>query len=92
MAAAGAISPKSREDSQGIMAFLMIMFALTAPGSMVIRMAITQVPFWQIAVSLIGLVFTAYFMLQLAGRFFRADNLLSDRAFSWHLLATGWKR
>jgi hypothetical protein len=27
----------------------------------------------------------------LAGRFFRAGNLLSDAPFNWRRLATGWR-
>jgi len=30
--------------------------------------------------------------MNLAGRFFRADNLLSNVAFTWRRFATGWQR
>jgi ABC-type Na+ efflux pump permease subunit len=56
------------------------------------RLAVTQVPLWQILVSLAGVALTAYLFVVLAGRFFRAGNLLSSASFSWRRLATGWRR
>jgi ABC-type Na+ efflux pump permease subunit len=59
---------------------------------MVTRLAVGEVPLWQIIASLAGLAVTTYLMVVLAARFFRADNLLSDAPFSWRRLVTGWRK
>lgn len=64
-------------------AVFMSLFPMTAPTSMITRMMMTTVPTWQLATSLLGLMATAYLFILLAGRFFRADTLLSDAAVSW---------
>jgi ABC-2 type transport system permease protein len=68
------------------------LFPLSAPSAMVTRLALTQVPLWQLLLSLAGLAATAYLFVVLAARFFRADNLLSSESFSWRRLATGWRK
>jgi ABC-type Na+ efflux pump permease subunit len=50
---------------------------LTSPVAMATRMVQTTVPFWQLALGLAALAVTAYGLVALAGRLFRADNLLS---------------
>jgi hypothetical protein len=57
----------------------------------VTRLAITEVPLWQLLVSLLGLAGTTYLMVSLSARFFRAGNLLSQAAFDWRRFVTGWK-
>ena len=68
------------------------LFPFSAPSAMVTRLAVSPVPLWQILLSLGLLVATAYGCLALAARFFRAGNLLSDTAFSFKRLATGWRQ
>jgi ABC-2 type transport system permease protein len=68
------------------------LFPFSAPSAMVTRMALTQVPLWQILLSLAGLAATAYLFVVLAARFFRSGNLLSSESFSWRRLATGWRK
>ena len=68
------------------------LFPLSAPSAMVTRLAVAPVPLWQILVSLAGLALTAYLFVTLAARFFRAGNLLSETAFSWRRMATGWRK
>jgi len=68
------------------------LFPFSAPSAMVTRLALAQVPLWQILVSLAGLALTTYLFITLAGRFFRAGNLLSQESFNWRRLATGWRR
>ena len=68
------------------------LFPLSAPSAMVTRMALAQVPLWQILLSLAGLAATAYLFFVLAARFFRSGNLLSSESFSWRRLATGWRK
>ena len=67
------------------------LFPFSSPSAMVTRLALGEVPLWQIVVSLAGLALTTYLMVILAGRFFRAGNLLSDASFSLRRLATGWR-
>jgi ABC-2 type transport system permease protein len=79
------------EEPHGTLALALSLFPFSAPSAMVTRLAVANVPIWQPVVSLAGLIVTAYVMLLLASRLFRADNLLSDEAFSWGRLATGWR-
>jgi ABC-2 type transport system permease protein len=80
------------EDPNGTMAVVLSLFPFSAPSAMVTRMAVADVPAWQILVSLAGLAVTAYLFVVLAGRFFRSGNLLSQESFNWRRLATGWRR
>jgi ABC-2 type transport system permease protein len=79
------------EDPNGTFATALSLFPFSAPSAMVTRLAVADVPLWQPLVSLLGLAITAYAMVLLAARFFRADNLLSDASFTWQRLATGWR-
>jgi ABC-2 type transport system permease protein len=65
------------------LAVALSLFPLTAPTSMITRLAATQVPTWQIAASLAGLAVTTYFLVQAAARFFRADTLLTNTTINW---------
>jgi ABC-2 type transport system permease protein len=80
------------EEPNGTLSLMLSLFPFSAPAAMVTRLAVAQVPLWQILLSLGGLALTAYLFVALAGRFFRAGNLLSDASFSWKRLATGWRR
>ena len=68
------------------------LFPFSAPTAMVTRMAVAEVPTWQILLSLAGVALTSYLFILLAARFFSAGNLLSGEGFSWRRLATGWKQ
>ena len=80
------------EASNGLFATILSLFPLTAPTAMVARLAAGGVPFWQAAVALAGLGVTAYFFVNLAARFFRADTLLSSRSVSWRRIASELRR
>jgi ABC-2 type transport system permease protein len=80
------------EDPNHPLVLGLSLFPLSAPSAMVTRLAVAPVPVWQILISLAGVALTAYLFIALAGRFFRAGNLLSDASFSWQRLATGWRR
>ncbi len=75
------------EQPDGPLATILSLFPLTAPTAMVARLAAGGVPFWQAAVSLVGLAVTAYIFIHLAARFFRADTLLSSGSLSWRRIA-----
>ena len=79
------------EEPHGTLAVALSLFPFSAPSAMVTRLAVAQVPLWQILLSLGGLAVTAYLFLLLASRFFRAGNLLSQEAFNWRRLLTGWQ-
>jgi ABC-2 type transport system permease protein len=83
--------PAFLEDPNGTLSVVLSLFPFSAPSAMVTRLAVAQVPLWQLLVSLAGLALTAYLFVVLAARFFRAGNLLSDESFNWRRLATGWR-
>ncbi|HSR31981.1 MAG TPA: ABC transporter permease [Anaerolineae bacterium] len=84
--------PAFVEDPNGILPVVLSLFPFSAPSAMVTRLAVAQVPLWQILLSLAGLALTAYLFILLAARFFRAGNLLSSESFNWRRLATGWRQ
>jgi len=79
------------EEPNHPLTLVLSLFPFSAPSAMVTRLALGEVPLWQVIVSLAGLALTTYLMVVLAGRFFRASNLLSDASFSLRRLATGWR-
>ncbi len=80
------------EDPNGTLSVALSLFPFSAPSAMVTRLAVADVPLWQILVSLIGLAAMAYLFVTLAVRYFRAGNLLSHESFNWRRLATGWRQ
>ena len=76
----------------GLLATILSLFPLTAPTAMVARLAAGGVPFWQAALSLVGLAVTAYIFIHLAARFFRADTLLSSGSLSWRRIGSELRR
>lgn len=84
--------PALLEDPNGALSLVLSLFPFSAPAAMVTRLAVADVPLWQILASLAGLALTTYLFVTLASRFFRADNLLSLEAFNWRRLATGWRK
>ena len=79
------------EEPNSPLVLVFSLFPFSAPSAMVTRLALGEVPLWQIIVSLAGLALTTYLMVVLAARFFRASNLLSDASFSLRRLATEWR-
>lgn len=65
------------------------LFPFSAPSAMVTRLAIGEVPLWQIFASIGGLILTTYLFILLSARFFHAGNLLSNTVFSFKRLASG---
>jgi ABC-2 type transport system permease protein len=79
------------ENPHGTLALVLSLFPFSAPSAMVTRLAVADIPLWQVLLSLGLLAGTAYLFVSLSARFFRADNLLSDAAFNWKRLLTGWR-
>jgi ABC-2 type transport system permease protein len=75
-------------DPDGPLAVGLSLFPLTAPTSMMARLAAGNVPIWQLILALLGLATTTYLVVLLAARLFRADTLLSTASFNWKRLFT----
>jgi len=80
------------EEPHGTLSVALSLFPLSAPSAMVTRLAVSQVPLWQVLASLAGLALTTYLFVTLSSRFFQAENLLSQASFNWRRLATGWRQ
>lgn len=78
-------------DPNGAIATALSLFPLTAPTSMMTRIAAGGVPLWQIILSLAGLAITTYILVLFSARFFRADTLLSTRSFHWKRLVAEFR-
>jgi ABC-2 type transport system permease protein len=74
------------QSPEGTLVTFLSLFPLTAPTSMLTRLAAIPVPLWQILVSLGALALTSYLFVLLSSRLFRADTLLSNDSFSWKRL------
>jgi ABC-2 type transport system permease protein len=80
------------QTPNGGLATFLSLFPLTAPTSMVTRLAAGGVPAWQPAVGLVGLAATTYVFVLLSARFFRADTLLSSASLQWRRIVQEFKR
>ena len=79
------------QNLNGGLAVGLSLFPLTAPVTMMMRLAGTAVPLWQLGASLAGLLGLAYLFVLLAARFFRADTLLSLAPASWRTIRKAWR-
>jgi ABC-2 type transport system permease protein len=79
-------APELREQPDSALTLILTLFPLSAPAAIITRLAVGQVPAWQLAVSLIGLLVATGLTLTWAARLFRADNLLSLDPFRWRRL------
>ncbi len=66
----------------GTLAVALSLFPLSAPVAMLLRIASTAVPIWQIVLSLILLVLTGLGTIWLMARLFRVQTLLSGESLS----------
>jgi ABC-2 type transport system permease protein len=69
-------------NPSGPLAVFLSLFPLTSPVAMIGRMAATDVPLWQAVLAAVLQFATAYFIIRLTARLFRAQNLLTGQAFS----------
>ncbi len=65
------------EDPSGGLPVALSLFPLTSPLAMSMRLVVSEVPFWQIGLSLLLLALTAFGMMWAAGRVFRVQVLLA---------------
>ncbi len=68
-------------DPNGTLATIFSLFPLTSPVTMMTRLAAGSVPWWQIGLSLLLILLTAYLVIRSVANFFRAQNLLSGQEF-----------
>jgi len=77
----------------GALAVALSLIPFSAPIAMLMRMASTTVPTWQVVASLLLVGATAAFMVWLMSRLFRVQTLLSGESFSprrfWRVLRAG---
>ncbi len=70
------------QTPNGLLPTILSLFPLTAPVSMMTRLVATSVPVWQPIVGLILLALTAYLVVLVTARLFRAQTLLSGAALT----------
>jgi ABC-2 type transport system permease protein len=58
------------------LAIALSIFPLTAPIAMIMRLSITDVPLYELMLSILVLVVSAYFILEISARIFRASLLM----------------
>ncbi|MCD4766850.1 MAG: ABC transporter permease [Methanosarcinales archaeon] len=63
-------------EPEGTLSMFFSMFPLTSPVGMLIRMGVSDVPLYQIAVSLIILMVSVYFVIIISARLFRVGLLM----------------
>ncbi len=69
-------------NPDGIVATAASLFPLTSPVIMIFRTGFTDVPWWQIGVSLIVLAITAFLLTALAAKIFRVGMLMYGKNVS----------
>jgi len=70
------------QQPNGFLAIALSLFPLTSPVTMMLRLSITAVPPWQLAVSVVLLLLTAVFILRVVARMFHAQTMLSGQPMS----------
>jgi ABC-2 type transport system permease protein len=78
-------------NPDGTLSLFLSIFPMSAPSAMVTRLAVADVPLWQVGLSLGLLAVMTYGCVVLAGHFFRTGNLLSQAPFNLKRFATGWR-
>ncbi len=76
------VMPFTLNVPNGVLATTLSLFPLTSPVSMIMRMTVGAVPFWQLALSLGLLVVTVALALRAVGKVFRTQMILSGQPFT----------
>ena len=69
------------DKPNGTLAVILSLFPFTSPVTMMTRLAAGSVPIWQILISIMLLLVTAYWIVRSVSGFFRAQYLLSGKEF-----------
>lgn len=77
----GLLAPLA-EETTGLLPVALSMFPLTAPVLMMMRLADGSVPLWQLLLSAVLMMGTAYLIIRAVAAMFHAQNLLSGQPFS----------
>ncbi len=70
----------------GLLSVILSLFPLTGPVTMMTRLAAGSVPIWQLILSVLLFIATAWIIIRTAAGLFRAQNLLSGQNFKLSLL------
>jgi ABC-2 type transport system permease protein len=70
------------QSPNGTVTTILSIFPLTAPTTMMLRLAATDVPLWQILLSLLLLAITTLLIIRAVAGMFRAQTLLSGQTFN----------
>jgi len=76
------VMPFSVEAPNGVLVTTISLFPLTSPVAMVMRLTVTAVPLWQLALSLGLLVITVILVIRAVGKIFRTQMILSGQPFT----------
>jgi ABC-2 type transport system permease protein len=74
------------EAPNGALATALSLIPLTSPVTMMLRLAATSVPVWQVALSAVLLAITAFWIIRTVSGLFRAQTLLAGQPFSFRRL------
>ena len=74
------LAPVIENPNEALAVFLSL-FPFTSPVSMMTRLSAGNVPFWQILLAIILLLFSGYWIVRSVSGFFRAQYLLSGKEF-----------
>lgn len=69
------------ENPNGTLAIVLSLFPLTAPVSMMTRLAAGSVPIWESFIAIGLLIISIFWVIQSVSKFFRAQYLLSGKEF-----------
>jgi len=70
------------EEPEHPLVIILSLFPLSSPAAMVNHLALSDVPFWQIGVSIVLLLASSYLFISIAARFFQSGTMLSGAPFS----------
>ncbi len=76
------VMPFTLNVPNGVLATTISLFPLTSPVSMIMRMTVGGVPFWQLALSLGLLAISVALALRAVGKVFRTQMILSGQPFT----------
>lgn len=74
------------EQPNGWLAVAFSLFPFTSPVSMMMRLTVTQVPIWQIVLSLLLLIGTSVLTVRAVARIFRAQTMFAGSSKPWKYL------
>ncbi len=85
------LNTKVMMDPDTPLAVFASLFPLTSPINMITRIAVTDVPFWEILVSLIGLLISFFGIMWISAKIYRVGILMYGKKATWGDLAK-WVR